>query len=135
MMKMNSSVSLEQRRFLSCLRITLAGLFVAVEGHAAENDGEFVLFGQGRHVLESNSYRQVVVSKLDNDMVRLGPVTILYIKEGFIGGAFERNSGHFRILNPGPPYILHEKDYEGIELKKRTLAPFNVGPIHFMTVK
>lgn len=100
-----------------------------------ENDGEFVLFGQGRHVLESNSYRQVVVSKLDNDMVRLGPITIMYIKEGSIGGAFERNSGHFRILNPGPPYILHEKDYEGIELKKRTLCPFNVGPIHFITVK
>merc|ERR1719160_342819 len=107
----------------------------AVEGHAAENDGEFVLFGQGRHVLESNSYRQVVVSKLDKDMVRLGPVTILYIKEGLIGGAFERNTGIFRILNPGPPYLLHEKDYEGIELKKRTLAPFSVGPIHFITVK
>jgi hypothetical protein len=107
----------------------------AVEGHDDENDGEFVLFGQGRHVLESNSYRQVVVSKLDKSTVRLGPVTILYIKEGLIGGAFERNTGVFRILNPGPPYLLHEKEYEGIELQKRTLAPFNVGPIHFLTVK
>eukprot|EP00746_Dinoflagellata_sp_MGD_P146068 gnl/MRDRNA2_/MRDRNA2_78593_c0_seq1.p1 gnl/MRDRNA2_/MRDRNA2_78593_c0~~gnl/MRDRNA2_/MRDRNA2_78593_c0_seq1.p1 ORF type:complete len:879 (-),score=217.14 gnl/MRDRNA2_/MRDRNA2_78593_c0_seq1:349-2985(-) len=107
----------------------------AVEGRAAENDGEFVLFGQGRHVLESNSYRQVVVSKLNKDTVRLGPVTILYIKEGLIGGAFERNTGIFRILNPGPPYLLHEKEYEGIELKKRTLAPFSIGPIHFITVK
>merc|ERR1719160_371629 len=107
----------------------------AVEGHAAENDGEFVLFGQGRHVLESNSYWQVVVSKLDKSTVRLGPVTILYIKEGLIGGAFERNTGIFRILNPGPPYLLHDKEYEGIELKKRTLQPFNLGPIHFITVK
>merc|ERR1719160_282464 len=102
---------------------------------SGENDGEFVLFGQGRHVLESNSYRGVVVSKLDNDQVRVGPVTVLYIKEGSIGGAFERNTGIFRILHPGPPYLLHEKDYEGIELKKRTLQPFNLGPIHFITVK
>jgi len=107
----------------------------AIDEHNTENDGEFVLFSQGRHVLESNSYREVVVSKLDTDLVRLGPVTILYIKEGSIGGAFERNTGVFRILNPGPPYLLHEKDYEGIELKKRTLCPFNVGPVHFITVK
>merc|ERR1719261_1130552 len=107
----------------------------AIDERNTENDGEFVLFSQGRHVLESNSYREVVVSKLDTDLVRLGPVTILYIKEGSIGGAFERNTGVFRILNPGPPYLLHEKDYEGIELKKRTLCPFNVGPVHFITVK
>merc|ERR550514_1754273 len=105
------------------------------KGSEGENDGEFVLFGQGRHVLESNSYREVVVSKLDSDRVRVGPVTVLYIKEGSIGGAFERNTGIFRILHPGPPYLLHEKDYEGIELKKRTLQPFHVGPITFITVK
>merc|ERR550514_2074691 len=104
-------------------------------GSEGENDGEFVLFGQGRHVLESNSYREVVVSKLDSDRVRVGPVTVLYIKEGSIGGAFERNTGIFRILHPGAPYLLHEKDYEGIELKQHTLQPFNVGPIHFITVK
>merc|ERR550514_533253 len=105
------------------------------KGSEGENDGEFVLFGQGRHVLKSNSYREVVVSKLDSDRVRVGPVTVLYIKEGSIGGAFERNTGIFRILHPGPPYLLHEKDYEGIELRKRTLQPFHVGPIHFITVK
>ena len=32
---------------------------------------------------------------------------------GGLSGAF---AGVFQVLRPGPPYLLHEKDYEGIEL-------------------
>lgn len=112
----------------------IAGAF-RVGGDKGSGDGDFVLFGQGRHVLDTSAYREVVVAKLDSDKVRLGPLTVLYIKEGHIGGAYERNAGVFRILPPGPPYLLHDKLFEGVDMKKRTLAPFKVGPIHFVTVK
>lgn len=105
------------------------------DADAAGTDGEFVLLGQGRHVLDSSCYRDIVCVKLESDNVKLGPVTVLYIKEGFLGGAYERNTGQFRILQPGPPYLLHEKDYEGIELVRRTLDSFSLGPITFVTVK
>merc|ERR1719335_530513 len=50
-----------------------------------------------------------------------------------MGGAFERNTGIFRILSPGPPYLLHEKSYEDIELVKRSNL-FRLGPYSFVTV-
>merc|ERR1719506_1609367 len=101
----------------------------------AGQDGEFVLLGQGRHVLDNTLYSNIKIEKLSTDKVRVGPVTVLYIKEGSIGGAYERNTGKFLILHPGPPYLLHEKEYEGIQLVKRSLGRFKVGPIHFITVK
>ena len=42
----------------------------------------------------------------------------------FIGGAYERNTGKFTIFPPGPPYLLHEKDFEGAQLVRRTLGRF-----------
>ena len=53
----------------------------------------------------------------------------------FIGGAYERNTGKFTIFPPGPPYLLHEKDFEGAQLVRRTLGRFKCGPIDFLTVK
>ena len=45
--------------------------------------------------------------------VTLGPVTVLYIKEGSLGGAYERNTGKFVILPPGPPSAAR-KDRGGV---------------------
>jgi hypothetical protein len=98
-------------------------------------DGDFVLIGQGRHVLDSTRYREVVIEKLETDLIRLGPVTVLYIKEGSLGGAYARTTGTYEVFHPGPPYLLHEKDYESIELQERKLTGFKLGPIHFLTVK
>eukprot|EP00929_Paragymnodinium_shiwhaense_P107762 TRINITY_DN74124_c0_g1_i1.p1 TRINITY_DN74124_c0_g1~~TRINITY_DN74124_c0_g1_i1.p1 ORF type:complete len:906 (+),score=218.50 TRINITY_DN74124_c0_g1_i1:209-2926(+) len=113
----------------------VAGAFRVGGGEGSGGDGDFVLIGQGRHVLDSSKYREVVIRKLETDLVKLGPVTVLYIKEGFIGGAYERTSGKYRIFHPGPPYLLHEKDYESIELTERKLDGFKIGPISFITVK
>lgn len=113
----------------------VAGAFRVGGGVGAGGDGDFVLIGQGRHVLSNSCYREIVVEKLESDLVRLGPVTVLYIKEGNLGGAYERTTGTYRIFHPGPPYLLHEKDYENIELKERRLEGFKIGPITFTTVK
>ena len=43
---------------------------------AAPVAGEFVLLGQGRHVLDNSQYRDIVIAKLESDKVRLGPVTV-----------------------------------------------------------
>jgi regulator of protease activity HflC (stomatin/prohibitin superfamily) len=99
------------------------------------SDGDFVLFGQGRHVLDSSRYQEPRIQKLENDRVVLGPVTVLYIKEGFIGGAYERTTGQYKLFQPGPPYLLHEKDWEDIAIVKRDLEGFKLGPIDFITVK
>ncbi|CAE8658570.1 unnamed protein product [Polarella glacialis] len=100
----------------------------------ASGDGDFVLLSQGRHVLDSSSYRDIVISKLDKDLIQLGPL-VLYIKEGFLGGAYERTTGTYRIFQPGPPYLLHEKDYEKITMQERKLEGFKLGPVQFITVR
>lgn len=68
-------------------------------------------------------------------MITLGPVTFLYVKEGYLGGAYKRNEGRYEVFQPGPPYLLHEQDYEAVELVQRTIDPFKLGPLHFVTVK
>jgi hypothetical protein len=45
----------------------------------ASGDGDFVLLSQGRHVLDSSSYRDIVISKLDKDLIQLGPLAVLYL--------------------------------------------------------
>ena len=62
-------------------------------------DGEFVLFGPGRHVLPEENYRHTQVVKLTEGRVRLGPLHILYIKEGYLGGAFRRNTGTYEVFS------------------------------------
>lgn len=114
----------------------VAGAFRVGKAEEADgSDGDFVLIGQGRHVLDSSRYREVVISKLEASQVQLGPVTVLYIKEGFLGGAYDRTTGVYETFEPGPPYLLHEKDYEEIVLQERLLDGFKVGPITFVTVK
>jgi hypothetical protein len=39
------------------------------------------------------------------------------------------------LLYPGPPYLLHEADYENVELVERVSDVFRVGPYEFITVK
>lgn len=98
-------------------------------------DQEFVLFSQGRHVLPESKYYGVTIVKLDSERLQLGPLTILYVREGYLGGCNHRKSGKYEILFPGPPYILHEQNYEAIELVKRSDDVFKLGPYQFVTVK
>lgn len=98
-------------------------------------DGEFVLFGQGRHVLSDSEYAGVTVEKLETDQLIVGPITVLYVKRNSLGGAYERKKGTYRIFYPGPPYILHEQDYEDITLAERNNDVFTLGPYQFVTVK
>jgi hypothetical protein len=103
--------------------------------------GNYVIFGEGRHVLKENMYNDIQIIKLKHDnrdtnphVHKLGPLTFLYVKEGFLGGTFERKFGKFRILYPGQAYVMNDADFENITLVKRTLQPYRVGPIHYVTV-
>lgn len=98
-------------------------------------DQEFVLFSQGRHVLPESKYYGVDIIKLTNNRMNLGPLTILYVREGWLGGVLNRKTGVYRLLYPGPPYVLHEQDYEQAELVERLHDVFRVGPYEFVTVK
>ncbi len=55
--------------------------------------------GPGRHVLPEENYRHTQVVKLTEGRVRLGPLHILYIKEGYLGGAFRRNTGTYEVFS------------------------------------
>eukprot|EP00598_Pedospumella_elongata_P003132 CAMPEP_0184967248 /NCGR_PEP_ID=MMETSP1098-20130426/685_1 /TAXON_ID=89044 /ORGANISM="Spumella elongata, Strain CCAP 955/1" /LENGTH=857 /DNA_ID=CAMNT_0027488673 /DNA_START=80 /DNA_END=2653 /DNA_ORIENTATION=+ len=114
----------------------LAGAYRIGSQGEDSRDQEFVLFSQGRHVLAESKYYGVCIVKLttSNRMV-LGPLTILYVHEGWLGGVVHRRTGVYRILYPGPPYLLHEADYEKVELVERQHDVFKVGPYEFVTVK
>ena len=98
-------------------------------------DQEFVLFSQGRHVLPESKYNGVCIIKLENQQDKLGPLHVLYVREGFLGGAYQRKTGVYQILYPGPPYLLHEQEYDAVELVQRTNDVFRLGPYEFVTVK
>jgi regulator of protease activity HflC (stomatin/prohibitin superfamily) len=99
-----------------------------------QNDQEFVLFSQGRHVLPESKFYGVTVVELNQARNILGPLTILYVKEGEMGGAFDRQKGQYRLLYPGPPYVLHEQSWEQVEVTKRAGEKFRLGPYEFVTV-
>lgn len=99
------------------------------------SDQEFVLFSQGRHVLPESKYYGVTIVKLDQTKLKLGPLTVLYVREGWLGGCVRRKTGTYKILYPGPPYILHEAEFESIELVQRTDDIFTLGPYEFICVK
>lgn len=98
-------------------------------------DGEFVLFGQGRHVLADSEYSGIEVKPLTSGAMKIGPVTVLWIKEGYLGCALEKKKGTYKLFYPGPPYLLHEKDYDEIDLVERNSDVFNLGPFQFVTIK
>ena len=99
-------------------------------------DGDYVIIGQGRHVLNEENYAQIQIENLDqHDIIHLGPLTVLYVKEGKIGGAYHRHKGRYQLFLPGPPYILHKKNYENIECVDRTFGRFTIGPVTCITVK
>jgi regulator of protease activity HflC (stomatin/prohibitin superfamily) len=98
-------------------------------------DGEFVIFPQGHHVLPDENYREVkIVELVPNRPIELGPLTILFIKEGYIGGAYSKTDGRYAIFSPGPPYIFNKKDYYDSVIVKRTTDRFIVGPVTFLTI-
>lgn len=115
----------------------LAGGYRIGADVVGSKDQEFVLFSQGRHVLPESKYYGVTIVKLDAEkpQLQLGPLTILYVREGWLGGCNHRKSGRYTVLYPGPPYVLHEQDYEAIELVRRTDDVFKLGPYQFLTVK
>ena len=113
----------------------IAGGYRVGEASAGALDQEFVLFSQGRHVLPDAKYNGVCIIKLDKQQDKLGPLHVLHVREGFLGGVYERKTGVCKILYPGPPYLLHEQEYESVELVQRTSAVFKLGPYEFVTVK
>lgn len=114
----------------------LAGAYRIGSTGANSKDQEFVLFSQGRHVLPESKYYGVAIIKLStSNRMTLGPLTVLYVHEGWLGGVVHRHTGVYRLLYPGPPYLLHEQDYEKVELVERVDDVFTVGPYQFATVK
>lgn len=102
---------------------------------SGDGDFRFVLFRSGRHVLDDADFRDVTVVKLGSKpILRFGPLTILYVKEGQLGGAYSKHGGNYRLFAPGPPHILHEQDYDHIELVQHRIEPFRLGPLTFLTV-
>lgn len=104
------------------------------------NDGDYVVLGQGRHVLNEENYSNVKIVSLtntdvSNHIISIGPLTILYVKEGYIGGAYHRVTGRYKLFLPGPPYIFHNKNFEQIECVNRGFGTFKIGPVQFTTVK
>jgi len=119
----------------------LAGGYRIGQESAGAKDQEFVLFSQGRHVLPESKYYGVNIIKLEggeqNNILRLGPLTVMYVREGWMGGVSNRKTGVYHLLYPGPPYILHEQDFEvnEAELRPRNEDKFTIGPYEFVTVK
>jgi regulator of protease activity HflC (stomatin/prohibitin superfamily) len=111
------------------------GYRIGMQKGGSTKDQEFVLFSQGRHILPESRFYGVDIIKLTTSRMSLGPLTVLYVREGWLGGVVHRKTGVFRILYPGPPYILHEQDYENVQLVERVNDVFRVGPFEFVTVK
>jgi regulator of protease activity HflC (stomatin/prohibitin superfamily) len=100
-------------------------------------DGDYVLLNQGRHVLSEDEYQKIQIVNLNdtnNNIVKLGPVTILYVKEGYLGGAYHRTEGRYKIFLPGPPLLLHDKNYQDIVCVRRAFGGFDIGPVKIITV-
>jgi len=116
----------------------IGGAFRIGKPKADDKDGEYVLFTQGRYVLRITDYRTVQVVSLTNknqNMVKIGPITICYIKEGFLGGALEIATGEYKVFPPGPPYLLHRKYYTEVEIIERRRNVFTLGPLTYVKVR
>jgi len=119
----------------------LAGGYRIGQETEGARDQEFVLFSQGRHVLPESKFYGVSIVKLAggeaNNILKLGPLTIMYVREGWLGGVSHRKTGVYHVLYPGPPYILHEQEYDvsEAELRPRNEDKFTIGPYEFVTVK
>jgi len=116
----------------------VGGAFRVGQPKDEDKDGEYVLFTQGRYVLRKTDYRHVSVTSLtkkNHNMVKIGPVTICYIKEGFLGGAFNISTGEYNVFPPGPPYLLHQKYYAEIQIIERRRNVFTLGPLTYVKVR
>jgi len=110
-----------------------------IGGATKTSTANYVLFEQGRYVLDDADYQDIDVVPLkrhgQEDITKLGPINIVYVREGYIGGAYQIYKGQYEVLHPGPPYLLHEKEYENIQVVKRELDWFKMGPLTFITVR
>lgn len=126
-----------QRQFGTKIILTVPENHLGGATRIAQSD--FIVFNEGRHVLNDKDYRDVKVVNLKrnnmSDLTKLGPLRILYVREGFLGGAYKIYTGEYEIFHAGPPYLLHVKDYERIVLVQRKDVKFRLGPIAFVTVR
>jgi regulator of protease activity HflC (stomatin/prohibitin superfamily) len=118
------------------------------------NAGDYVILNQGRHVLKDTEYRDIQVVQWSNStdsIITLGPLTILNVREGYVAGANSLLENKFKLFYPGPPYILHSKNYSQIDCVKIGDANgdgqfnkdddnaegniFKIGQVTFVTVK
>lgn len=114
----------------------IAGAYRVGVRYEGDIDGEYVIFKQGTHVLEESHYRQIECKSLVNQiLVKIGPLSIVYVRDNYIACANVKNEGRYMLFYPGRPYILHEKDYENVQIVERILNLFVLGPYTFVTIK
>ena len=118
------------------------------------NAGDYVMLNQGRYVLKDTEYRDIQVVKwsgASESVIKLGPLTILNVREGYVAGANSLLENKFKLFYPGPPYILHCKNYDQVICVKVGDANgdgqfdandnnsegniFKIGQVTFVTVK
>jgi regulator of protease activity HflC (stomatin/prohibitin superfamily) len=132
----NLKRTLGSRTILRVPENHIAGAYRVGVRNEGDVDGEYVIFKQGTHVLEESHYRQIECKSLVNqNLVKIGPLSIVYVRDNFIACANVKNEGRYMLFYPGRPYILHEKDYENVQIVVRTLNTFVLGPYTFVTVK
>lgn len=106
-------------------------------GGAYDARGEFRKFGPGAYYLHDASWRMVQrleAAQLNKPLVRLGPLTILRVDDGFIGGAYK--NGHFVLFEPPCVQVLHDLEYRDVAIVRRTvLKPAQLGPHTVVTVQ
>lgn len=128
------------RHFGNKTMLTVPGTHIAVAvrvGVAEEGTHamDHVIFTPGRHVLNEDQYREVEIAELRSEgTTRVGPLTILSVREGWVGGAWKRSDGCWYELPSGVPYILHQKHWSDAQVVRRTLQPYVIGPLTYATV-
>jgi len=125
---------------------TLAGGYKIINDNG-EKSYQFVLFPRGRHVINESEYKDVesvnlrlagasgANGEVASGTLKLGPLTIAYIGEGYLGCAKEKKTGKYVILYPGPAYLLNEENHVEIQVKPINEELFKLGPYTFLTVR
>lgn len=91
-----------------------------------------ILYSGPPYLLNEEEFIDIKVTKILEERFVLGPYVFLTVRDGYIGGAYNKFGG-FTVLPPGNTYCLHEKEYDAIQLKARS-TKFVLGPFQFVTV-
>lgn len=109
------------------------GEIAGAERHGSRID--HVLFATGRHVLDLAVYRKVQVKKLTgNGIINFGPLSIVYVREGTIAGAYCNKFKEYTLFKYGQQYVFHQEDFQEIEIVP--IDPFRtrIGPMTLLSV-